>query len=162
MEDISDSKVFPTGCKIYRRDQTDRIFGRVFLAVKSHLNCSAHTFDTNQIESVWCTMKQKNHRNIHICSFYRPPNSKIDVLYLLENQISSFTLRDNKSVIFFGGYFNLPDINWITNSIETNSRRQDLSGALINTFSHHSLTQVANKPTIGNTIFDLLASVTLK
>jgi hypothetical protein len=82
-EDISYSEVFPTGYKIYRRDRTDKIGGGVFLAVNSHLNSIAHTFDANQLESVLCTVKLKNRRNIHICSFYRPPDSKIDVLHLL-------------------------------------------------------------------------------
>jgi hypothetical protein len=60
-------------------------------------------------------------------------------------------------VISIGGDINLTNINWIKNSIQTNSRRRDLSEALVNTLSHHSFTQVANKPTRGNTILDLLA-----
>jgi hypothetical protein len=155
--DISDSEIFPLGYRIYRRDRPLRKGGGVFIAVKTHLHSTVHTLNGSDIESVWCTIRQENKRNIHICSFYRPPDAKIDAIYELDTQISNFTSRDNKSVIVIGGDFNLPDINWEAYTVEPSSKKRLTSAALLNTFTNHSLTQLVHVPTRKNKVLDLLA-----
>ena len=107
-------------------------------AVKSHFHSVAHEIIDNEIESVWCTIKQRNKRSIHVCSFYRPPNSEVDIIYQIENQISEFTQRDNKSVIVIGGDISISYINWDTYTVKPNSRNREISNFLFNVLANHS------------------------
>ena len=54
---------------------------------------------------------------IIICCAYRPPEADQAYADLLSNDISSIVKKHKASPHWIGGDFNLPDINWETNSI---------------------------------------------
>jgi hypothetical protein len=92
-----------------------------------------------------------------MCSFFRPPNSKIDAIYQLDTQISKFTSRDSKSVIVIGGDLNLPAKNWEAYTVEPRSKKRLTSIALLNTLSSHSLSQIVHMPARKTQVLDLIA-----
>lgn len=73
-----------------------------------------------------------------VCAFYTPPNSPLDVIKHLAENISSYVTYDGNFML--AGDFNLPNINWSHVSLGHVDR---LNGeALLNIAFSHNLIQV--------------------
>ena len=75
------------------------------------------TSSYDSIESDWCTISQPNKPNLDICAFYRPPNSPRQLSRNLNDEINSYSGKNNNSITLIGGDFNLSDIDWPNNIV---------------------------------------------
>jgi exonuclease III len=113
---IRDAEVFPEGFKAYRRDRTDGKGGGVFLLISKKYDSSEpeelKVSPQDDIELVWVKIKTLGSNDLYIGSFYKPPG-RSDPQYL--DKLYSFITRiptANGAHLWFGGDFNLGDINW--------------------------------------------------
>ena len=96
-------------------------------------------------------------KSILIGSFYRPPNLT-DPAYLLKLQSSLSRIRSRHgrgSTICLGGDFNLGDIQWQSNSVETGSAKVALCEQMLEIAHRFNLHQVVTEPTRNGRILDL-------
>ena len=90
--------------------------GGVFIAVREGIVAEHLTeFDSN-CEISWVKVQLQNNNYMIIGVYYRPPNATIDSLYELYNSISKIKEKYPRAKIFLGGDFNLPGIDWESNS----------------------------------------------
>ena len=86
---IKSSEVFPDGFNAYRRDRPDGRGGGVFLLVSQHYESHQPeelTVDSSvDCEAVWVKVEVQGSSDLHIGSFYRPPD-KTNPEYLQELQ----------------------------------------------------------------------------
>ena len=59
------------------------------------------------------------------------------------------------STIVLGGDFNMPDIDWDSNTVKQQSTRKTLHTKLLDTVSDHTLYQLQTTPTRGENLLDL-------
>ena len=82
--------------------------------------------------------------------FYRPPNNSIEPLVDLSASLVEF---NNSAETVLVGDFNLPDIDWTTNSV---LRESDLNCKLMDILLDHFMSQLVLEPTHGKNILDLV------
>ena len=99
--------MFPQGYSIIRKD---RCYGGggVFLAISQSISFIDVPMTTNA-EMTWAKIFPIHGKPICICSFYRPPNSNIDTMEVLQTALSMTTNLNN---IILAGDSNLPSIIW--------------------------------------------------
>ena len=99
------------------------------------------------------------------CMAYRAPDLSLDQCEDLVNEISEIKNKYNKSHFWLAGDFNLPSIDWETNSIKKTKQKKkkqknyQYSLSVNNLFLEMSqnlgLKQIVSEPTRGNNILDL-------
>jgi len=105
---------------------------------------------SNQIESVWIELSNKEGNKILWGAFYRPPNSGVDYDRCMLDQIAN-TCKYNDVVIV--GDFNLPLIDWKTEKAN-NSKGQ----LFLDTVQDSFLVQHVIEPTRNDNYLDLVFS----
>lgn len=90
-----------------------------------------------------------NCKTIYLSSFYRPPNSSIEILDHFSASVNDvFTRVLNHPNIVIGGDFNLGDINWDNEMpTTTNSATASQHNKFLNLMDDYSLTQHVKVPT---------------
>ena len=86
--DIKDDKVFfQNYLKPFRKDRPDNTYGGVIIYVKNNIPCKQRTdLEVDGVESVWLEIRLKN-KTVLLGTFYRAPNSSIDVHNKIESSI---------------------------------------------------------------------------
>ena len=150
---IPDSVLALNNYTLYRKDRVDRVGGGVLLYVHKTF-CSTLVEDLTYgpySESVWCEIHLHPGATTLIGTIYRPPNCTksqdkqlISLLKLLEQKQNTYKL--------VSGDFNLPTINWTTNSYT--AEWDELMEAL----QDNNLTQHVYFPTRNDAILDLIFS----
>ena len=136
--------------------------GGVFIAVRDSIVASPQPNLSSHTEMIWIKLQLTNSKSLLIGAFYRPPDSGGDVLDQL--QFSLMKLQQTCSgntlpSILFGGDFNLPSIQWSSNSLRTPPQyREGRNNKMIDIANDNSLMQHVQEPTRGNNIMDLLFS----
>lgn len=111
-EEINSREIVSSDFVVYRKDRRGRE-GGVFIAVKDTLNSNVEAFaESDKCEIVWCSIMMLNSRKMYYCLYYRPPNEDTGTLSILSNSIQSLIKRKKDQVLFIGGDFNLPSIDW--------------------------------------------------
>ena len=150
---ITNSEVFPPNFSAYRKD-SNRHRGGVFILVKNNISSSVIDIDTS-IEIIWVKLHTNNKKDLIFGSFYCPPNSPASVLDELYTSICLIKSKFPASIIYLGGDFNCPGIDWahgcLTDSYISASFRERLVTISNNLF----LDQVITVPTRGPNILDL-------
>ena len=152
---IYNSEILNNNYEIFRKDRQDS-YGGVLLAIKSTLIAEEIKLESNHnIESIFCKISTPNSKQLIIGSVYRPPNSNIEYMTDLCNQLTNIEAEYKNAVIWIMGDFNLPDINWNSYTIEKHQNIKEINELFINTLLNLNLEQINKKPTRNNNILDL-------
>ena len=104
------SEILPNYGSIFRCDRADRIGGGVLVAVKTSIQVTRrHDLEPDNTELVVTELMKSNNKPIILYTFYRPPDSKPDVLQQLNDSIQN---NPESSRIVLVGDFNLPSVKW--------------------------------------------------
>lgn len=140
---INSSDVFPSNHgNPYRKD---RKFGEgvVFIVIRNDLITTEIKTDAD-CEIVWTKLTIQGSKSIYIGSYYRKPSSKLDMVESLDSSIQqiSSSAKNNMPNIILGGDFNLPDINWDNNTVETNPQHgHQMNSKLVEIATENDLIQ---------------------
>ena len=155
---IHSSEIFNSNYEIFRKDRSDK-HGGVLLAIKSSLIAEEIIIEPKtNVESVFCKISRHNSPPLIVGSIYRPPNSNIEYMTDLCNQLINLKEKNKNAVIWITGDFNLPDINWETHAIEKHQNTKEINELFIETIENLNLEQIIKKPTRQNNILDLFLS----
>ena len=108
-------------------------------------------------ELVWPKIELLCARNLYVGAYYRPPSAN-NTLLGLEQSLQK--LRNSNSVVWLGGDFNLPNIDWEDNAVKPDTQ-VGLGNSLLDICSDLGRTQMNNQPTRRENILDLTNSPTL-
>ena len=139
---------------IFRKDRASR-GGGVLLAVKKNL-CAEEIPSPSDTESVYCKVNIKGKKPIIFGSVYRPPNSDFNYSYKIINDFYNIFNKFKSATLWFGGDFNLPDIDWKSSEIIGNQNPQNLNSLFLDMSQDLCLDQIVNTPTRGTAILDLI------
>ncbi len=90
-----------------------------------------------------------------IASAYRPPKENLEYAEQLSETIKELTERHPSACIWLSGDFNLPDIDWSTDSIVSHQYTIALNNTFISLFQDMGLQQIVDFPTRGEKTLDL-------
>jgi hypothetical protein len=153
--DIYNTEIFDNNYEVFRKDRPDS-HGGVLLAIKSNLIVEEIKPDTNKnVEAVYCKISIHNSTPLIIGSVYRPPNSTIEYMTDLCNELTNIKTKHKNAVIWIMGDFNLPDINWNSYTIDKHQYTKEINELFITTIQNLSWEQVIKKPTRNQNILDL-------
>lgn len=148
--EVADDEVFPRGFACYRKDR-NRFGGGVFILVDAAVCSREIDIKCSQSEMLWVEILLENGRSLSVCSFYRPPGSKVNVLGELADAIDTVST----DYLFIGGDFNLPEINW-TLADPSSSACSQSSKEMFTICRLFELTQLVLEPTRATNVLDLL------
>ena len=109
--DIKNSELLIDDFDIYRCDRTETSGGGCMVAVKKCLT-SEFIFKGKVADTVFCKINIKGNKTIIIGAVYRPTNNNLDICNNICEDISSVMNKNKNSILWLGGDFNLPDIDW--------------------------------------------------
>ena len=113
---IPSSDIIPTNYSVYRKDrQAGQTGGGVMIAVRNNLLSNACPDLDTDCELVWAKIELLGARNLYVGAYYRPPSAN-NTLLGLEQSLQK--LRNSNSVVWLGGDFNLPNIDWEDSALE--------------------------------------------
>ena len=169
--DIKNSELLIGNYDIFRNDRPNPKFnltkeneteeskeagGGVMLCVKKCLN--AQLISKSKLsESIFCKINHKKGKPpVILGCVYRPPDADLNSCENITNEIKSIKGKHKKSVLFLGGDFNLPDINWETLSICGHQYLKSINEIFLDLFQDLGLSQSVLEPTRENSILDIL------
>ena len=146
--DIKDDKIFFQNYqKPFRKDRPDNTYGGVIIYVKNNIPCKRRTdLEVDGVESVWLEIRLKN-KAVLLGTFYRAPNSSIDVHNKIESSIDLAFDTNIPNIIITG------DFNYNYSNISSRRKATSL-------FDQYGLVQFIDEPThfteTSDSIIDLL------
>jgi exonuclease III len=148
-------EIFPDGYNknVFRKDRTKN-GGGVFIALHDNLTTSTVENSKNDCQLQWAEIQSKKKSAI-IGSYYRPPNSNLDALNILKSSIANVSEHSKDKPIILAGDFNLPHIDWETNTVKTGSNQLNHHQELIEIIEDSRMEQLQLKPSRENNILDL-------
>jgi hypothetical protein len=154
---IADAQLHIPGYCISRCDRDKRVGGGVLLYSHEDIPVSSsETYDDTFCQAMFTVFHTAK---MCVATIYRPPNASSTsfngVLNFLRKNISD--LDDDSYQLCITGDFNLPSIDWISNTVSSGgSSESSLSAsALLSFMSDHLLNQYVLSPTRNNNILDL-------
>ena len=102
---------------------------------------------------VWAKINIVGMRDLYLCSFYRPPSSDIEYLEKLNTSLNR--IDSSNPIIWLAGDFNLPHIDWESDSVAQKCNNRAIHQQLLDIGSNHFLQQMVTSPTRNNNILDL-------
>ena len=152
-QSVTDNEIIPSGYKLYRRDRDDG-YGSVLISVKDKIDSQIIECS---ISCELCAVKLHltENQSLIIIGIYRPPNR--DILYAqnLFDSIINISARNPNSFICCAGDFNLPDIDWDTESVSRYRYPLAINQSLLKMSADCFFTQLVNSPTRNRNILDL-------
>ena len=135
------------GFKLFNKDRVNRRGGGVALYVATWLHPVDCSPNNSNVEHA-CVKIVVDKIKINISVTYRPPGQNLEKDNEMYNVLRQ-SLRCDESIIL--GDFNLPHINWLTNTgVEAESHR------MLEFLEDNFLSQLVNQPTRENNILDLI------
>ena len=114
------------------------------LAIKAEIVSEPVDIDT-PCEFIARKINRNTHDSLIVATIYRPTNNDVDYAKALYNTIKSLYLNYPKSTIWVAGDFNLPDIDWLTNTFSSN--RYLIDQTLLQIEEEQGLSQIVKCPT---------------
>ena len=150
------SAVFPANYKVQRKDR-DRNGGGVFVAYKDDSDATEVTGVGKKYELTMIRFKSEKSPPVYFGSFYRVPNRNNSSLLSLRSDLEKlFKSRTIPRVILMGD-FNLPSIDWKTNTICPNPQYDYLvNETMLDMTNDFFLDQLVMEPTRLDNTLDLL------
>ena len=99
----------------------------------------------------------RNQQKLLLSTFYRQPDhttTQLENFGLSLSEVTSKSSNFNHCIIS-GGDFNLPDIDWNTNSVRDPSNKKAVHDMFLEILADHSLSQLVTDLTRENSILDL-------
>eukprot|EP00057_Strongylocentrotus_purpuratus_P027291 XP_011681765.1 PREDICTED: uncharacterized protein LOC589552 [Strongylocentrotus purpuratus] len=150
---IFTSEIFPPSYSVVRKDRVGG-HGGVLLAVRSDL-----TYNTLQIqdegEHVYIKLSFGKDVSLIVGALYRPPNSDTQYMDKICSTIEELSVQNRKAVLWIGGDFNLPDINWEDLSVGGHSNPASINNRFLDMIQNCNLQQMVTFPTRGDNVLDL-------
>ena len=131
-----------------------KVGGGVILAVKKSLASKPINVSIKS-ESAYCQIPQASKPPTIIGCVYRPPENYLETCGLINKEIREVKSKFKKSLIWVGGDFNLPDINWESYSTHSNKYLKEINQNFLDTFNDTGLRQTVDAPTRGENILDI-------
>ena len=154
--EIKNSEIFPASFNVYRKDRADG-YGGVLVAVKTNyvteLITSPRT--NSDTETVFVKVTLASDSKLIIGAVYRPTNNDIAYAESVTTQIQSVLKKHPKAVHWIIGDFNLPDVDWQTQSVEGYQYPKPLNELFLDFCFNNKLEQIVTETTRGNNILDL-------
>ena len=153
---IANSEIFPPDYTAFRNDRkSGKSGGGVFIAAKNDLVLTHRPDLETNSEVTWAEIQIVGCRSVYVGCYYRPPSDSEDSLHELSLSLDKVRVAAKSATVWVGGDFNLPDINWASNSIKPDSNKQHLSQIFLDILADSSLEQIVTKPTREENILDL-------
>ena len=151
---ITDNEILPenTGYNIFRKDRNDG-YGGVMLAIKAEIVSEQVDVDT-PCECIARKINRNTRDSLIVATIYRPTNNDVDYAKALYNTIKSLCLNYPKSTIWVAGDFNLPDIDWLTNTFSGNRYLNEINQKLLQ-IEELELSQIVKFPTRDKSTLEL-------
>lgn len=152
---IPSGEIFPSHYNIFRKDRDNQSdhHGGVFIAVKNDLIAQdENDMDQGTCELKWISIHVSGIAPVYIGAFYRSQKTDSDYVRLLENSLQGIPKHASVWIL---GDFNLPDVNWVTNTFTPCGRYPGPSKTMLDIALDYNLQQVVLKPTRENSILDL-------
>ena len=157
---ISNHEIFPPQLdyEVYRRDRPDG-WGGVAIGIGPGLDGKL-LHEAKDCEALFVEIDLElngtcRRESLVVGAAYRPPSSSLEYMDCLCNVIQDVTNKNNKSILWLGGDFNLPDIDWKTFAIVGHQYPRAISENFISTMTATGLDQVVNFPTRLDNTLDL-------
>ena len=153
--DIHNSEIFPPHFNVYRRDRPHQAYGGVLIAAKTSL--ISHQITTNSdCEAVLVSIQtQSKTSNLIVGALYRPPNQTSEEYTKNLTDVMKLACRSPRDVVWLGGDFNLPDINWETMAVESCQYNKTMTSTYLDTINNLGLAQTNLSPTRNGVILDI-------
>ena len=148
-DNIQSSEVLPADYNIYRKNHKSDAHGGVFILVSNKYLSSepAELKCESEVELLWVKIQNKGIPDLHIGSFYKPPNMT-DESIIQELDRSIYRVKQSpNSHIWLSGDFNLGGINWKNGSIRPRASNTKQCKQLLDISHDHALEQMVSKHT---------------
>ena len=155
--EVNNNEILNSDWNVYCRDRLDSEGGGVFIAIKSAI-VSKEIDGDPKCEIIWVKVTVKAGSNMVIGCLYRPPGSAAVVAEHLKENLENISSRFPDHVIVLGGDFNLPDIDWETQTFISGGRDKESSEIFLSALSENYLEQLNRELTRGDNILDLLVT----
>lgn len=150
---IFDKEILPQNYECCRHDR-DRHGGGVIIIYKNDLKVEL-VYRAKSSEFIACKVECTGKKPLIVCAAYRPPdNNRVYMNHLCTDINAVFDKWTDCA--FWCGDFNLPDINWESETIQGNRNPLEINNCLIDLIHRDNLTQIVNFPTRVNNTLDLL------
>ena len=150
---IQNSKVIPENYQVYRTDRADG-YGGVLIGIKDDIIADKLEIDhQNELVAVKITTVRKN--PLIIISAYRPTNKDEVYISSLCDTISDITHSNPTATIWCAGDFNVPDIDWKTDSATSVRYPLAISERVLNLVHECNFEQMVDFPTREDNTLDL-------
>ena len=150
LNSVLNNEVFPPN---FRKDR-DSGYGGVFIACRSNFQCKLIEMVT-ECELVACEVQLSRGPPLVIISVYHPPYNDYAYMENLTDSINYIVNNYKNSTIWFGGDLNLPNINWVDNTITGTNYPFTLCNIFLDLVTSHGFSQMNLQPTRYNHILDI-------
>ena len=154
---IKSSEILPPylNYDIERRDRPSDPHGGVLIAARNELLLSNITRSKN-LELISGTITIEGEKKMKIAAYYRPPKQVSDIdNKLFKEEVNGLGIKRKQDILIIGGDFNLPDICWSEQSIQTNQYPTHTNQAYLDTIADNGLEQLVDFPTRKENTLDL-------
>ena len=152
-QNIHSRELFPYGFNIFRRDR-NRNGGGVLIAISDQLTChEVPELSAEGCEMIWAKVHLKGRKHLLVSSYYNPRTRDADSLKAFQT-ISQRATATN-SLVVIGGDFNLPAIDWSTQTLKTNTNHPGLHLQFLDLVHDLGLEQMVTGPTRVDNTLDL-------
>ena len=155
-KNIASAELFPPTYDVYRKDRSDG-YGDVLIAIKKVLIAEQVSYN-GSCEAIFIKLPLDGKKTLIIGSAYRPPFSSSEYIEHLCSANNDIHRRHRNAVFWFGGDFNLPDVNWESLSTESHSTPVAISKCFLDMLGMCGLQQMVTFPTRLSRTLDLFLS----
>jgi hypothetical protein len=124
------------------------------LAIKAEIVSEPVDIDT-PCEFIARKINRNTHDSLIVATIYRPTNNDVDYAKALYNTIKALCLKYPKSTIWVASDFNLPDIDWLTNTFSGNKYLNEINQTLLQIEEELGLSQTVKFPTRDKSTLEL-------
>ena len=114
---------------------------------------------TTKRHTVYCRIiaNEQPKRVIIVGAIYRPTNNDVDTANLICKELLDIKAKNEKSLFWIGGDFNLPDIDWTTGNYRNNTKSYSKSiyTTIMDNLNIAGLKQIVDSETRNKNILDL-------
>ena len=135
---ITNSQVLPPNFDAIRRDRNTRGGGGVAIIHKNDLKVTKE-YESKKTEMIAAKVECQGRRPVIIAAAYRPPDSSLQYMKDLCDDIKHLEAKHPNHAIWIGGDFNLPDIDWDQAEVVSSQYLQDISRSLLDTLSNTNM-----------------------
>ncbi|XP_071492986.1 uncharacterized protein [Diadema antillarum] len=147
------SEIFPPNYNVVRKDRQDGC-GGVLIAVRRDLVYNIIKV-CDEGEQVYIKLSFGKGVSLVVGAVYRPPGNDVQYLDNVCSTIEELSLQNKKAVLWIGGDFNLPDINWEDLSVSGHSNPVPLNNRFLDMIENCNTQQMVSSPTRRDSILDL-------